>query len=116
VQTPEPTAAAGQPARRHISAEHLRLALVASKARPGTRWAAMSNGGATGACRRHQPGGGYLIHQPPLMSPLMQGHMLALLDRTHSQGRAEVLRTWRTSIAVLRAEFSRHVLRTGAVA
>ena len=99
------------PRPRHISAEHLKLSLVASKARPGTRWAAMSNGAATACCRRHQPGGGYLIHQPPLLSPLMQGHMLRLLDRAHSQGRSEVLRTWRTSIAVLKAEFDMHVVR-----
>lgn len=111
VQTPEPTAAAGQPAKRHISADHLKLALVARKARPGSRWAAMSNGAITADCRRHQPGSGYLIHQPPVLSPLMQGHMLRLLVRAHSQGRTEVLRTWRTSIAVLKAEFSAHVLR-----
>jgi hypothetical protein len=84
---------------------------VASKARPGTRWAAMSNGAATAGCQRHQIGGGYLIHHPPLLSPLTQGYMLRLLNRVRSQGRGEVLRTWRTSIAVLNAEFSAHVLR-----
>ena len=99
------------PRPRRINAEHLKLALVAGKARPGSRWAAMSDGAATAGCHRHQIGGGYLIHQAPLLTPLMQGHMLRLLDRTRSQGRGEVLQTWRTSIAVLTAEFSQHVLR-----
>lgn len=103
-----------QPAARprRINAEHLKLALVASNAGPGTRWAAMSDGAATAGCHRHQIGGGYLIHEPPLFTPLMQGHMLRLLDRTRSQGRGEVLQTWRTSIALLTAEFNQHVLRT----
>jgi RNA polymerase primary sigma factor len=34
-----------------------------------------------------------------------------LVERVRSHGRGEVLRTWRTSIAVLKAEFSVHVLR-----
>ena len=101
---------------RHISAEHVKLALATSNARHGTRWAAMSDGAATACCQRRQPGDGYLIHQPPLFTPLMQGYMLRLLNRAHSQGRAEVLRTWRTGIAVLKAEFSQHVLRTEAAA
>lgn len=102
---------ARQPQPRVINAEHLKLALVAGKARPGSRWAAMSDGAATASCRRRQPGGGYLIHTAPLLTPLMQGHMLRLLERARSQGRAEVLQTWRTSIAVLTAEFNQHVLR-----
>ena len=113
MQTPEPTAAAGQPARRHISAEHLRLALVASKARPGTRWAAMSNGAATSLCTRHQPGGGFYMHMAPVLSPLTAGRMQHLYERVRSHGRSEVLRTWGASIAVLKAEFSSCVLRSG---
>ena len=100
--------------RRHIDAQHLKLALLGRKAQPATRWAAMSNGAATAACRPRQPGGGYLVHQPPLLQPMATGYMHNLLDRAHSQGRSEVLRTWRTSIAVLRAEFSSCMLRSKA--
>ena len=95
-----------------ISAEHLRLALHARHARPDMRWAAMSNGAATAGCTRRQPGGGYYVHTPPLLQPLTAGRMHALFDRVRSHGRAEVLRTWRTSIAVLKVEFSSCVLRT----
>lgn len=109
-QPPATTTAAARP--RAILADHVQLALVASKARPGTRWAAMSNGAATAPCQPRQPGGGYLIHQPPLLTPLTQGFMVRVLNRARSQGRSEVLRTWRTSIAVLKAEFSTHILRT----
>lgn len=116
MQTPEPTAAAGQPATRHIHAPHLKLALVASKAVPGSRWAAISNGAATASCRPHQAGGGWLMHTPPMLTPLQAGYMQNLLDRTRSHGRAEVLRTWRPSIAVLRAEFGSHILRRGVAA
>ena len=99
---------------RHISAQHLKLALAARKAQPIFRWAAMSNGAATAACQPRQPGGGYLLHQPPLLQPMATGYMHNLLDRAHSQGRSEVLRTWRTSIAVLRAEFASCMLRGNA--
>lgn len=96
---------------RHIDAQHLKLALQARKARPIFRWAAMSNGAATAACQPRQPGGGYWMHMPPLLAPMATGWMLCLLDRARSQGRSEVLRTWRTSIAVLRQEFSSCMLR-----
>lgn len=102
------------PKIRRIDADHLRLALVARKVRGGTRWAAMSNGGQTSSCQRRQPGGGYFIHVDPLMSPLTAGRMHAVYDRVRSHGRAEVLRTWRTSIAVLKVEFSTCVLRAPA--
>lgn len=99
------------PLPRVISAEHLKLALVARRVRPTTRWAAMSDGAATASCTRSQPGGGYCVHQPPLLQPLTAGRMQTLFDRVRAHGRTEVLRTWRTSIAVLKAEFSSCVLR-----
>ena len=118
MQTSElnPTAAAGQPAHpprpRVIRLQDLQLAMVARKAAPATRWAAVSNGGITGPCRRRQAGGGYLIHSAPLMMPMDRGHLGAVLDRVRSQGRAEVLRTWRgTSIAVMQAEAANCVMR-----
>lgn len=104
-----------KPNVRCISADHVRLMLVARNVRPGTRWAAMSNGAATSACQRRQPGGGYYMHTPPLMQPLTAGRMQLLFERVRSHGRSEVLRTWRTSIAVLKVEFSSCVLRASAV-
>lgn len=102
------------PRVRLISAEHVRLMLVARHVRPVTRWAAMSNGAQTSSCQRRQPGGGYFTHVDPLMSPLTAGRMQAVYERVRSHGRAEVLRTWRASIAVLKAEFSTCVLRVQA--
>lgn len=117
MQTSEqtPPAAAGQPAtsprHRVINLQDLQLALVARKVRPVTRWAAISDGALTAPCRQRQPGGGYLIHCRPLMTPMDRGHLGAVLDRVRSQGRSEVLRTWRTSIAVMRAEAAAHVMK-----
>lgn len=99
---------------RHINAQHLKLALLARKAQPAIRWAAISNGAATAACLPRQPGGGYWMYQPPLLAPMATGWMQRLLDRARSQGCSEVLRTWRTSIAVLRVEFSSCMLRSKA--
>jgi len=114
VQTPTPTAAAGQPAPppRLIRADHLALALVARKARPAVRWAAMSNGAFTSSCSRRPPGGGYLMHEPPLLTPMQRGRMATLLDRVRAHGYAEVHRTWHTGMRVLEAEFRSFVMAT----
>jgi len=113
-QVEHPDAVTAVPKVRRINAEHLRLALVARKVRSTTRWAAMSSGAQTSSCQRRQPGGGYFIHVDPLMSPLTAGRMQAVYDRVRSHGRAEVLRTWGASIAVLKVEFSTCVLRAPA--
>ncbi len=114
MQTPEHPAAAGQPARppRRILAEHLELALVARKVRPGTRWAAMAEHAETSFCRQRQAGGGWLIHRPPLMAPMHSGHMRTVLERVRCQGRDEVLRTWGCGVRALQAEFATSVLHT----
>lgn len=109
------TAAAGQPAptprHRVINLQDLQLALVARRVRPVTRWAAISDHALTAPCRQRQSGGGYLIHSRPLMMPMDRGNLGAVLRRVRSQGRAEVLRTWRASIAVMKAEAGSHVMR-----
>lgn len=102
------------PQHRYIRADHVLLAMVASKARPSTRWAAMSNGAHTSQCTRRQPGGGFYMHSPPVLQPLTAGRMQHLYERVRSHGRSEVLRTWRTSISVLKAEFASCVLRRSA--
>lgn len=113
MQTPDPTAAAGQPAPhpRSIDAGHLKLALVARKVRPATRWAAMSDGAATNSCSTRHAGGGYCMHVPPTLAPMSSGRMATLLARVRAQGRGEVLRTWRTGMRVLQAEFATCVMR-----
>lgn len=101
------------PSPRIINADHLRLALVARRIRPGTRWAAMSDGAESNFCMPRPAGGGYLIRHEPLMGPLTAGRMGALFDRVRSHGRAEVLRTWGANMGELKTEFSNCVLRTG---
>lgn len=97
---------------RHINTEHLRLALVARKAWPGTRWAAMAEHAHTSSCHRRQAGGGWVIHGEPLLTPMHNGHMRILLDRVRCQGRAEVLRTWGCGVRALQAEFATSILHT----
>lgn len=110
------TARASQPAPapRLIRADHLALALVARKARPTVRWAAMSNGAFTSSCSQRPPGGGYLMHEPPLLTPMQRGRMTALLDRVRSHGYAEVHRTWHTGMRELAVEFRSSVMGAAA--
>lgn len=96
---------------RTIKAEHLMLALVARKLRPTTRWAAVSNGMATSACKPQRYSQGWGIHTQPLLAPLTRGHMQALLERVRREhGRAEVLRTWGAGMRALGAEFATCVM------
>lgn len=97
---------------RVIDAEHLKLALVARKVRPCTRWAAMSNGAATKSCTRRYGVQGYYMHIEPVLAPMSTGRMATLLERVRAQGRGEVLRTWRAGIRVLEVEFASRVMRS----
>jgi hypothetical protein len=115
VQTSTHPDAAGQPAQaqrtRAINAEHLKLALVARKLRPGTRWAAVSNGMATQACKPQRYSQGWGIHTQPLLAPMDRGYMQSLLERVRRQhGRAEVQRTWGAGMRALGMEFAACVL------
>lgn len=115
MQTFTPPAAAGQPASKHISADHLALALVAMKARPGTRWAAISNGAVTPSCAARRRGDTFAMAVPPLLTPLTRGRMQHLLQRVRTtHGRQEVQRTWGAGMRVLAAEFSSAVIRSTA--
>lgn len=142
MQTPTPTAGAGQPAQQqaaplvtptgdtpsgapeggmakatahHIRAEHLLLALVAMKARPGTCWAAISNGVITPSCAEGRRGHSYGMAVPPMLTPLSRGRMQQLLERVRrTHGRQEVMRTWGAGMRALAAEFSTCVIRRAA--
>ena len=100
---------------RHISAEHLLLALVAMKARPGTRWAALSNGAITPSCAARRRGDTFAMATPPMLTPLSRGRMHHLLERVRNNyGRQEVMRTWGAGMRALKAEFSSFIIRSAA--
>ena len=100
---------------RHISAEHLLLALVSMKARPGTRWAALSDGTITPSCADRKRGAAYSMPMPPLLTPLARGLMNQPLQRVRLRyGRKEVQRTWGAGMRVLAHEFSTVVIRRAA--
>lgn len=95
---------------RAIKAEHLQLALVARKARPSVRWAAMSNTVATPSCAARLRGDCFAVALPAVLSPMARGNMQQLLERVRSQGAPEVRRTWRTGMRAMRAEFHSYVM------
>jgi len=97
---------------RHINAEHLKLALVARRVRPSTRWAAMAEHAQTSSCRQRQAGGGWVIHAAPLLAPMDRGNVRSLLERVRCQGRDEVLRTWGCGVRAMQAEFAFSILNT----
>jgi hypothetical protein len=103
-----PTATAGQPT---INAELLALVLVARKARPSARWAAMSTGADTAMCKQRHGVRSYLLRKPSLLSPMDRGHMLRVVDRTrYTHGLAEVRATWGCGLRGLRAEVASHIM------
>lgn len=115
MQTPRSALAASSATAHHIRADHLTLALAAMKARPGTRWAAISNGVITPSCAERGRGHTYGMAVPPLLTPLTRGRMQHLLDRVRaSGGRQEVMRTWGAGMRTLAAEFSTCVIRGAA--
>ena len=94
---------------RTINAEHLLLALVARKAVPSRRWAAMSERIDTQACDRRRASWHFAM--PPMLSPMHRGRFDAVLSRTRClHGLAEVRKTWRTGLRALVAETSGVVL------
>ena len=111
------TAAAGQPAQppqRVIKAEHLQLSLYARKVRPGTRWAAMSNGAHTSSGNRRPAGTGYVMPRLPLLSPMDRGLLWHCIDRARVQGRRELHATFGCGIRALQSEIVSSVMHTGA--
>lgn len=103
------------PTTRTINAEHLKLALRARRLRArGPRWAAMSNGMATPACKPQTPDQGWGIHFEPRLSPLLRGQMDMLLRRTCLRhGATEALRTWGMGPHSLAQEFARPTIEAG---
>jgi len=97
---------------RHISAEHVLLALVARKV-TDARWAAMSNGASTAPCaRRSAPS--YRLPHGPLMVPMDRGNIFRAIDRVRCHGRDELKRTFGLGIRALRAETQSFILRRPA--
>jgi hypothetical protein len=98
-----------QPVRRPINAEHLMLALVARRAVPARRWAALSDGATTNACS--QRCGHYSLRTPPLMVPMDRGGMHSVVERTRLlHGLPEVRRVWGTGLRAMLAETSGVIL------
>lgn len=100
------TSAQGPQAPRtwRISADKLTLALVARKARPQTRWAAMSEHVVTAACKTQQPGGGYFIRSGSQLTPMHRGDLLSCVERAARHSRHECRRTWGVGVHRLRTE------------
>ena len=114
--SPAPGIPSAVDAGRTISAEHLRLALVARRhdlGTGGTRWAAMSNGVRDQGCRWLYAGSGYRLPHAPLLSPMDRGHITRVIDRVRSQGRDEVRRTFGCGIRALMASVPSSVLKVG---
>lgn len=91
---------------RHISADNVLLCLVARKAKPFIRWAALSTGASTSSCRPRS-GPGYCIPRPSLLYPMLSSVDLRLVDRVRiGYGLAEVKRTWGIGYKALKAELT----------
>lgn len=103
-----------RPHTRRINADTLKLALVARRARPGTRWAAMSDGAETQPCRTQPPGGGYVIRTDSRLVPMDRGYLVRCIERARRHHRWELQRTWGVGIRAIRAEVtSSYILRAG---
>lgn len=97
------------PTTHRINAKHLQLALVARKARPTTRWAALSNGIETNDCQQRHPG--WRFTTPPMLVPMSNGRMSRLVRHVREfYGLAEVRTTWGQGLRAMQAEASRVVL------
>lgn len=98
---------------RTITAEHLQLALVAHKALPQTRWAAMSNGAHTQSCRAKA--GQWRVKHGPLLVPMDRGYINRAVESVRmSDGLDGVRRTFGCGIKALRAELSTNIMRRAA--
>lgn len=86
-----------------IRADYVQLALVARRARPDTRWAALSNGYATSACGTRF--GRFRLATPSVLSPMASHGLLAVAERVRLlHGTQEVKRLFGAGIRALRAD------------
>jgi hypothetical protein len=95
-----------QPTTHRIDPADLRLALSAhcSRGTPG-RFAAMSNSVASPSCANRLRGDRWTLKVQPMLSPLMRGRMLEVVERTRlHHGLPEVRRTWGAGLRAMLAE------------
>ncbi len=88
----------------HIDAQMLALALGARRARPQTRWAAMSAHAVTSSCQPRQAGGGWVIHAQSLLQPMNRGDLKRCVERAKRHNRHEPRRTWGIGWRAIQAE------------
>lgn len=92
---------------RTISASYLKLALVARKIRPGTKWAVISNGVDTYGCDPRVAPTSYRRPRPSLLTPLIPSLPAKVVERVRiGYGLDEVRKTWGTGYRALLAEIS----------
>lgn len=91
---------------RHIDAEHVLLALVARRANPRCRWAAMADHEWTPReCRHRYYGPTPAQHRPPLLSPMARGHLHRAIERQRlTQGLPSIRKTFGAGLRALLAE------------
>lgn len=89
-----------------ILAEHVLLALVARKANPRCRWAAMASGRySTRSCHWRTSGIGSFYARPPLLSPMQRGNLhRAIQQQRLTQGLTSIRATYGTGLRALLAE------------
>ena len=94
-----------------IPVELLKLALIARKANPAVRWAAMANSiWSARTCRGWKGAHDEVRHQPPTLSPMLRGGLHAAIKRQRlAEGLASIRRTYGAGLRSLLAEPA-HVL------
>lgn len=90
---------------RVIDAKYVHLALVAGRAVPTTRWAAMSAHVHTQECKAPFRGfEGYRLPAPSLLVPMNRGYWHRVLHRLGHLGPRGIRKLFGTGIRALRAE------------
>ena len=99
---------------RSIDSKQVELALVASRAVPATRWAAMSAHVHTQECRPplRDGGGTYQLRSPSLLSPMNRGDWHCVLRRLEYRGPRAIRKAFGVGIRAMRAEG--RVMKRGA--
>lgn len=101
---------------RIIDPKQVELALVARRAVPDTRWAAMSAHVHTQECQRPIRGAagdhGYRIPARSLLTPMNRGHWHSVLRRLECRGARAIRKHFGVGIRAMRAEST--VMKRGA--
>lgn len=91
---------------RYINAEHLALSLVARKANPRCRWAAMSNSRWSPECRRRYSDSPMPeINFTPILAPMQRGYLhRAIQSQRLTLGLPSIRQTFGVGLRALLAE------------